>query len=58
MLKPKLKPMFFSQLTLLSNNVVLTSYLSGIYLESWFSWLWGGVQKISKKRRKQTEEKH
>ena len=30
--------------------------MSGIYLESWFSWLWVGVQKTSKKRRKQTEE--
>ena len=50
--------MFFSKLTLLSNNLVLTSYLSGIYLESWFFWLWGGVQKTSKKRRKQAEEKH
>ena len=28
------------------------------YLESWFSWLWGGIQKTLKKRRKQTEEKH
>ena len=46
----------FSQLTLLSNNLVLTPYLSGIYLKSWFSWLWGGVQKTSKKRRKQTEK--
>ena len=54
----KLKSMFFSQLTLLSNNLVLTSYLSGFYLESWFSWLWGGVQKTSKKRRKHIEEKH
>ena len=54
----KLKSMFFSQLTWLSNNLVLTSYLSGIYLESWFFWLWCGVQKTSKKRRKQTEEKH
>ena len=51
----KLKSMFFSQLTLLSNNLVVTSYLSGIYLDSWFSWLWG---KEKKKRRKQTEEKH
>ena len=34
------------------------SYLSGIYVESWFSWLWGEVQKVSKERRKQTEEKH
>ena len=50
--------MIFSQFTLLSNNLVLTSYLSGIYLESWFSWLRGGVQKTSKKRRKQTGEKH
>ena len=54
----KLKSMFFSQLTLLSNNLVLTSCFSRIFLESWFSWLWGGVQKTSKKRRKQTEEKH
>ena len=42
----------FSQLTLLSNNLLLTSYLSGIYLESWFCWSWGGVQKTLKKRRK------
>ena len=54
----KLKSMFFSQLTLLSNNLVLTSCFSRIFLKSWFSWLWGGVQKTSKKRRKQTEEKH
>ena len=27
------------------------SYLSGIYLESWFSWLWGGVQKTLKKEK-------
>ena len=39
----------FFQLTLLSNNPVLTSYLSGIYLKSWFSWLRGGVQKTLKK---------
>ena len=54
----RLKPMFFPQLTLLSNNFVLTSYSGGIYLESWFSWLWGGVEKTLKKRRKQIEEKH
>ena len=53
-----LKLMFFCQLTLPFNNFVLTPYLRGIYLESWFSWLWGGVQKTLKKRRKQTEEKH
>ena len=55
----KLKSMFLSQLALLSNNLVLTSYLSGIYLESWFSWLWGGVQKTSKKeenRQKKNEK--
>ena len=28
------------------------------YLELWFYWLLGGVQKTLKKRRKQTEEKH
>ena len=54
----KLKSIFFSELTLLSNNLVLMSYLSGIYLESRFLRLWGGVQKTPKKRRKQTEEKH
>ena len=54
-----LKLMFFCQLTLPFNNFVLTPYLRGIYLESWFSWLWGGVQKTSKKRRKtlKSEEK-
>ena len=41
---------------LLSNNLVLMSYLSGIYLESWFSWLWGEVQKTLKKGRKQTKK--
>ena len=30
--------------------------LSGIYLESWFSWLEGGVQKTSRKRLKQTQK--
>ena len=48
----------FYQLTLLPNNIVLTSYLGGFYLEPWFSSLWGGVQKTLKKRRKQAEEKH
>ena len=55
---PRLKSMFFYQLTLLSNNHVLMSCLIGTYLESSFSWLGGGVQKTSKKRRKKTEEKH
>ena len=54
----KLKSMFFSQLTLLSYNLVLMSHLSGIYLKSWSSWLRVGVQKILKKRGKQAEEKH
>ena len=53
-----LKLTFFDQLPLLSNNHVLMSYLRGIYLGSWFSWLVGGVQKTLKRRRKQTEEKH
>ena len=53
--------MLFSQLTLVSNNLVLESYLSSIYLESWFSWLWEGVQKRlteEEKTEEQTEEKH
>ena len=50
--------MFFYQLTLLSNNHILMSYLSGIYLESRFSWLWGRMQKTLRKKRKQKEEKH
>ena len=57
-LNSQAKTNVFSQLILLSNNLELTSYLSGIYLESWFSSLSGGVQKTLKKRRKQTEEKH
>ena len=52
----KLKSMSFYQLALLSNSLALKSYLSGIYLESWFSWLWGGMQKASEERRKQAEE--
>ena len=35
----------FCQLPLVSNNFVLISYLSGIYLGSWFYWLGGGVHK-------------
>ena len=54
----RLKSIFFSKLTLLPNNLVLKSSLSGIYLESYFSWLWGGVQKTLMRGRKQTEEKH
>ena len=55
----KLKSMVFYQLILLSNNLVLLSYLSCIYLESWFSWLGGGVQKTLKKenRLKKNTEK-
>ena len=44
-------------MTLLSYKLALTSYLTGIYAESWFSWLWGEFQKTSTKRRKQTKEK-
>ena len=42
---------FFYQLTLLSNNLVLISYLSGIYLEWWFSWLGAGVQETLQKKK-------
>ena len=52
------KMIVFYQLALLSNNLVLMSNLSGIYLESLFSWLGGGVQKTLRKRKKQTEEKY
>ena len=34
------------------------SYLSYIYLESLYSWLWGGALKKLKKRRQQAEGKH
>ena len=53
-----LKSMLFYQLALLSNNLLLMSYLSRIYLESCFSWLWGGMQKTLRKRIKQAKEKH
>ena len=43
----------FYKLTLLSNNLVLISYLSDNYLKSWFSWLWLGVQETLKKRREE-----
>ena len=48
----------FYQLALLCNNLVFNVILSGIYLESWFSWLGGRLQKTSRKGLKQTEEKH
>ena len=54
----RLKPMFFSN-WLFS---LIISYYRHIwmvfYLESWFSWLWGGMRKTLKNRRKQTEEKN
>ena len=53
----KLESMLFSQLTLLSNDLTLILYLSGIYLESRFYWLQGRVQKTPKKRRKQRQER-
>ena len=34
------------------------SYLSGIYLEPWFSWFGGGIKITLKKRRKQTEKEY
>ena len=45
----RLKSMFFSQMTLLSNNFVLTSNLSCIYLESRFSGLWS-AENIEEKK--------
>ena len=38
--------------------MVSISYLSGIYLESWFVWFGGGMQKSLEKGGKQTEETH
>ena len=55
---PQTKINVFYQLTIFPNNIVLTSYLSSFYWELWFSWLWVGVQKTLKERRKQTEEKY
>ena len=52
----RLKSMFVYQLTFLSNNLILMSYLSGIYLEWLFSWLGGGVQKTLKKEEKRQKK--
>ena len=59
-----LKSMFFSKLTLLSNNLLLTSYLSGIYLESWvflvMRWSVENIQekkKTERRKRLKNEEK-
>ena len=41
----RLKSFFFYQLTLLSKSCINVIFQSVIYLESWFSWLGGGVQK-------------
>ena len=52
----RLKAMGFLPIDTAINNHVKLSCLIGIYLESWFSWLEGGVQKtLRKKGRKQTE---
>ena len=53
----RLKSTSFYQLTLLFNNHILMSYLIGIYLESWFSWLGGGVQKTLKNEENR-QQKH
>ena len=53
----RLKPIF-SQSTLLSNNLVLTSYLSVILLRTMvFLRLWGGVQNTLKKKKKTDRRK-
>ena len=52
----KLKSMFLKSQAFPVDTVVLTSYLSGIYLEPWFSWLLGGVQKTLKKKKKAEEK--
>ena len=55
--KHRQKTIFFSQLTLLSDDLALTSYSSYIYLESWFSWLLGGVQKTLQKKKENRQKK-
>ena len=49
--KPKTK--FFSNL----RSSLRISYFSGIYLESWFSWLWGGSAENSEKKKKTDKRK-
>ena len=39
------------------NNHVKLSCLIGIYLESWFSWLEGGVQKTLRKKEESRQNK-
>ena len=46
------KSIFFYQFTLLWTNLELISYLSGMYLNSWFSWFGRGVKKTSKEKKK------
>ena len=39
------------------NNFVLMSYLSGIYLKRWFSWLEGRMQKTKKTKKKKIKRR-
>ena len=48
---------FFYQFTLLWTNFELISCLSGIYLNSWFSWFGRGVKKTSKEKKKTDKRK-
>ena len=47
----RLKPMLFSQLTFLSHNLVLTSCLSGIYLEFTFLVMRMRAENIEEKKK-------
>ena len=47
----------FKKVAYAVRNIELMSYLSGIYLESWFSWFRGGVQKHWKKNQMNRQKK-
>ena len=53
----RLKSMFFSQLTLLSNNLVLTSYLSGIHIIMVFMVMGKSAENIEEKKKTDRRKK-
>ena len=53
----RLKSMFFSQLTLLSNNLVLTSYLSGIHIIMVFMVMGKSAENIEEKKKTDRSKK-
>ena len=53
----RIKSMFFSQLTLLSNNLVLKSYLSGIHIIMVFMVMGKSEENIEKKKKTDRRKK-